>query len=565
VSRLPSLSEDFAPDPITTHAPSNVRPARLAGVTLLGATAGFSLLAVAVWVGARAYDRPGPSRRFFAENFDFVGYHDLDGRPAFKLALQVAGERWYLYTSHFWDRGWSVLDVTKPSEPDLVAFVPGPANTATLQIQVGDGLMLTSLEKPPAELLQHAPWQGFAWLLLDSVLHGPKYSPWRASPAGLLVWDVRDPARPAQLAAWDSGGTGTHRNFYAGGRYAHLAASKPGFRGHQYVIIDLADPSHPVEVGDWFLPEQEIAGGIEPELDGYYLHGPPHVTGDRAYLPYGVGGAIILDVADVHYPREVSRLRIDAALGSVQGVHTFLPVLERRIGIINSEAHAENCEADPGRPYAAVVDLSDESQPHILSYFPEPEPPPDATYTSFCERGGRTGPHNQHHDNGLPHLFHSDHLVYVAHFNAGLRLYDTSDPRRVREVGYFMPPDPERRFGVFPTELVAQTEDVIVDARGYAYFTDKNQGLYIVRAQEDAKVATRTPRGLRTDAVSQRLRDASLDSSQVRVSGGAFFAFFMPSCGQNTFGSRSAFAGTGFAGMAVARVRLFGAMHGKYA
>ncbi len=44
-----------------------------------------------------------------------------------------------------------------------------------------------------------------------------------------------------------------------------------------------------------------------------------------------------------------------------------------------------------------------------------------------------------------------------------------------------MPRDPERRFGVFPTKLVAQTEDVLVDARGYAYLTDKNQGLHIVR------------------------------------------------------------------------------------
>ena len=98
-------------------------------------------------------------------------------------------------------------------------------------------------------------------------------------------------------------------------------------------------------------------------------------------------------------------------------------------------------------------------------------------------RGGRAGPHNQHHDNGLPHLFHSDRFVYIAHFNAGLRLYDTSDPYHVREVGYFMPPDPERRLGVFPTRLVAQTEDVIVDARGYAYLSDKIQGLHVVRAR----------------------------------------------------------------------------------
>ena len=80
----------------------------------------------AVWLGARslraAGARPG---RFFAENFDLVGYHDLDGRPAFKLALQVVGDRWYLYTSHFWDRGWSVLDVTDPSRPRAAGLRPG--------------------------------------------------------------------------------------------------------------------------------------------------------------------------------------------------------------------------------------------------------------------------------------------------------------------------------------------------------------------------------------------------------------------------------------------------------
>jgi len=442
-----------------------------------------AVLAGGLWGAARSYEQPGPARQIFAENFDFVGYHDLEGRPAFKLALQLVGDRWYLYTSHFWDRGWSVLDVTDPSALRLLAFVPGPANAATLQIQVADDLMLTALEKPPTELLRHASWQGIAWLVRDALVNGPQYVPWRAKPEGLLVWDVRDADRPVQIGAWKTGATGTHRNFYAGGRYAHLAASKPGFRGHQYVILDLADPSRPVEVGHWFLPEQELASGIEPAREGYYLHGPAHVVGDRAYLPYGVGGAVVLDIYDVTHPHEVGRLRLDASLGSVQGVHTFIPIPERRLGIINSEAHAEHCEAEPGRPYAAVVDLEDESHPRLLSFFPEPKVPAGAPYTSFCERGGRSGPHNQHHDNGLAHLFHSDHLIYIAHFNAGLRLYDTSDPYNVREVGYFLPPDPERRFGLFPNRLVTQSEDVIVDARGYAYVTDKNQGLYVVRAR----------------------------------------------------------------------------------
>jgi hypothetical protein len=455
----------------------------LAKRAALAATLVLALAGGVLWWGALDYARPGPRTPLYAEGFDLVAYHDLEGRPAFKLALQVIGERWYLHTAHFWDRGWSVLDVTDPSRPERLAFLPGPENTATLQLQVADGLLLTSLEKPPAELLRHAPWRGLAWLLRHSILHGPLYKPWRPSPGGVLIWDVRDPGRPVRLGAWDPGGTGTHRNFYAGGRYAHLAANAPGFRGHRYVILDLADPRRPVEAGHWFLPEQEIASGIAPERDGYYLHGPAHVIGARAYLPYGVGGAIILDISDPASPREVGRLRPDASLGSVQGVHSFVPIPERRLAIINSEAHDERCRPDPGRSYAAVVDLADESAPRILSFFPEPEPPPGARYASFCERGGRAGPHNQHHDNGLPQLFHSDHLVYVAHFSAGLRLYDTSDPLRVREVGYFVPPDPRRRYGPFPTQLVTQSEDVIVDARGYAYLTDKNQGLYVVRAR----------------------------------------------------------------------------------
>jgi hypothetical protein len=79
---------------------------------------------------------------------EFVGYHDLDGRPGFKLAMQRQGDRWYLYLGHLWHRGWSILDVTDPRSPRLCRFVDGPANTWTIQVQVADGRMVTVLEKP---------------------------------------------------------------------------------------------------------------------------------------------------------------------------------------------------------------------------------------------------------------------------------------------------------------------------------------------------------------------------------------------------------------------------------
>jgi hypothetical protein len=117
-----------------------------------------------------------------------------------------------------------------------------------------------------------------------------------------------------------------------------------------------------------------------------------------------------------------------------------------------------------------------------MALFPQPLPPSDWPIKSFCERGGRFGPHNQNTLLHNPFVQPQGNLVYLTYFNAGLRIYDTSTPTAPREVGYFLPPDPTHRYGVFPKgKLVAQTEDVLVDRRGFIYITHKNQGLYILR------------------------------------------------------------------------------------
>ena len=65
-------------------------------------------------------------------------------------------------------------------------------------------------------------------------------------------------------------------------------------------------------------------------------------------------------------------------------------------------------------------------------------PPPDAPYKEFCEKRGRFGPHNPPHLKapGKPHQA----FTAYAYFNAGLQLFDVSDPRAPKNTGYFIPP-----------------------------------------------------------------------------------------------------------------------------
>lgn len=399
-----------------------------------------------------------------AEGFELIAYHDLADKPGFKLALQVVGERWYLYVTRFWQPGVSILDVTDPASPTLVGEVLGPDddNVATWQVQVADDLLVLGLEH------RSPGWGG---------------DPSAATAEGLEFWDVADPLAPRRLSRFAYGAKGTHRNHYAGGRHVHVAASMPGYEGNVYSILDVADPTAPTEVGRWFLPEQWVAGTAPGTPTGprISLHGPAYPEGDRAYLPYGAAGVVVLDISDVRTPRMVSRLDIGAAFASRIAMHTALPLPRRDLLVVNTEAIEERSE----EPYnfAGLVDISDERAPRLLSLLPVPEPPPDATYPNFQRRGGRFGPHNQHHpQHGAPHLFDSDELVFMTWFNAGLRAYDISDPWLPREVGWFLPDDPTQRRGLLPkTELVTQSEDVLVDARGVIYLTDKNHGLHVVR------------------------------------------------------------------------------------
>ena len=424
------------------------------------------LLIMTAATAAVSAQTQGIPQGFSASNFQVVGYSEIDGRPGFKMAIREVNGRWYMYMGHLWHRGWTIMDVTDPARPQVLSFVPGPENTWSIQMDLHDNIIITGLEQVSRR------WGG---------------DPSKPHDEGFLIWDIKDPVNPRKLGQWKTGGRGTHRNGYPGGRYVYAAAALPGYQDELLVIVDIQDPAKPVEVARWSAPGQHVAAGEKPE-DGMQVHGPPHVDGNRLYLDYGGAGMYILDISDIRKPAPIGHLDFTPPFDGGIPVHSILPIKSRNLVWVNSEAIAEGCREGLGQ--ASLVDISNEKQPRLLSIMPIPVPPPGAPYADFCAKGARFGPHNINHLQHLPDVEKQGALMYLTYFNAGLRVFDISNARVPKEVGYFIPPDPVKRYGPVPDTLVEQTEDVLVDRRGYVYITNKNQGMWILRYTGPRPTAT---------------------------------------------------------------------------
>lgn len=433
----------------------------------------------------------------YSKNIEQIGFHDLNGRPGFQMAMQEVNGKYYLYVSHFRHSGWTILDVTDPESPECVNFIEGPQlkGQLTNKIQVADGLMICAL--------------GTGIPFLHNIEWDDPYI------AGLQIFDVKtDPTNPILLSTWSAGEAkpcdniclGVHRFFYNGGRYVHLAATCDGFSNMIYRILDIADPKNPVEVGRWWMPEQWEQGIKDDKLpDSAFpmnnagLHGPPYVKGDRAYLGYNGAGVVILDISDITMPKLIGQLKTYPLLGgkfSGARTHTVLPYSKRPYCVFTNEGERFPClskeviggQAQPLN-VLGMVDCRDESDPTLVSIFPYPEVPEDFPYENFNDCGlgcqGPFGPHNIHEPHDHPALEDRNDRLYCCYFHAGLRIYDTSDPYVPKEIAYFIPPNPTKWCfeNTYPGPMLATTEDVVVDNRGNIFIDTFHDGIYVLKSK----------------------------------------------------------------------------------
>ncbi len=240
-----------------------------------------------------------------------------------------------------------------------------------------------------------------------------------------------------------------------------------------YTIVDVRNPTKPVEAGRWWLPGTRQGDEVFPparhKLDaGFRTHNTnvyPQRP-DRAYVGYIDGGLLILDIADMSQPKLVSRLDYHPPLPGF--THTVVPIFERELLLVTDEAIRTDGQDWPKLTW--VVDASVETNPIIVGSLPLPP------VEVFAKCGGRFGTHNIRENQPLPTSFRSDTLVFGAFFNAGVWVYDITNPFHPQEIGYYIPPAPEGSLAG-----AIQINDVYVDEHRIIYAIDRVKGgLYIL-------------------------------------------------------------------------------------
>jgi len=271
----------------------------------------------------------------------------------------------------------------------------------------------------------------------------------------------------------------------------------PGWRtGRMTQVFDLGDPRKPAFIRNFGLPGQEPgASGAVPTG----LHGPISAwpSANRVYFGHGTSTDGILQIVDREKllkgsaaPTRTHLLQPQAGrfdLDPNYGAHTAFPVLGMEIAgpdgrkgkrdfvVVTNEALSDGCGGP--RQKVWIIDVTDEARPAVAASWAL-----DDRIGDYCARPGRIGAHSSH-ESFTPIYYRR--VMFIAHFNAGVRALDIRDPYRPREIAYYVPAGGAR---------AVTTNNVEVDDRGYVYIVDRHGlGLHILELTGEARQAANLP------------------------------------------------------------------------
>jgi hypothetical protein len=448
-----------------------------------------------------------------AKDMALVGFHDLQARSAYQPLVREQNGRWILYVGHHGGtegvpkpfnpltsspefNGTSILDVTDPRAPRMLAHIPGEEGLA---------------ESGGAQMVRVCAG--------SELPHGDPSKVYLLRPFGNShqeIWDVGDPAKP-RLVTRLGPLQGTHKNWWeCNTGIAYLVSGTTGWRTRRMTqVYDLSDPAKPRFIRNFGLVGQQpgATGEVPVELHGPISTGP---SGNRVYFAYGTNKNGMVQIVDrkklldgppdptpanLLYP-EIGRLVLPPNVGA----HTAFPLLKMEIAefardkeggtrdfvAVVDESLVDECRE--ARQMLWIADITAESRPFGVASFTVPEASGD-----FCKRGGRFGTHSSN-ENFTPIYY--KRILFLAYFNAGVRAVDIRDPYHPREVAYFIPgitdktePRCIKVDGAERCKVAIQTNNVEVDDRGYIYIVDRaNTGLHILELTGEARRTAAFPR-----------------------------------------------------------------------
>ena len=156
--------------------------------------------------------------------------------------------RGYAYVGHMFSKGFRVIDVRDPKSPSTAKYVAAPHNTWSLHLQTHEDLLLVINNKDMFAQPEFADERAYYKGAVDSMRDPRRRN--ATGRRGSRSTISPSPTIPSRIGFMPVDGSGLHRIWYVGGRWAYASALIDGFTDYILITIDMADPTKPRLAGN---------------------------------------------------------------------------------------------------------------------------------------------------------------------------------------------------------------------------------------------------------------------------------------------------------------------------